>query len=295
MQGAVIVNSRARFELHLPSRQLKMGHRTLIMGILNVTPDSFYDGGRYFELAKAVDRGMEIEAQGADILDVGGESTRPLRSGTVASSDELRRIVPVIEKLGRRLTIPISVDTTKSEVARAALAAGAQIVNDISGLRFDAEMSAVIAASKAAVVLMHSRGAPQSMHHQRRVRDVVRSVIDGLRRSVHKAMKAGVHRSRIVVDPGLGFGKQGEDNLLLLRKLDKLTGLKLPVLVGASRKSFVGKILDVPAGERLHGSLACAALAIVNGAHILRVHDVKETLRVAKICDAVINASRLHP
>jgi dihydropteroate synthase len=265
------------------------------MGVLNVTPDSFYDGGRYFKLEKAIDRGMQIEDEGADILDIGGESTRPLRSGTVASSDEIERVVPVIEKLGRRLTIPISVDTSKAEVAKAALAAGAQIVNDISGFRFDAGMPVVIAALSAAVVLMHSRGTPESMHNLRRIHDVARAVIDGLHRTIHRAVKAGVHRNRMIVDPGLGFGKQAEDNLLLLKKLDKLRALQLPVLVGASRKSFVGKILEVPVGERLSGSLACAALAIFNGAHILRVHDVKETLQVAKICDAVMNSSRYRP
>jgi dihydropteroate synthase len=272
-----------------------MGHRTLIMGVLNVTPDSFYDGGRYFELEKAVVRGMQIEEEGADILDIGGESTRPPRSRIVASSEEIKRVVPVIERLGKRLTIPISIDTTKSEVAKAGLAAGAQIVNDIAGFRFDADMPAVIAASKAAVILMHSRGTPESMHNLRRVRDVVRVVIDGLHRSVYRAVEAGIHRNRIIVDPGLGFGKQAEESLLLLKKLDKLRTLKLPVLVGASRKSFVGKILNLAAGERLLGSLACAALAIVNGAHILRVHDVKETLQVAKICDTVISSSRHNP
>jgi dihydropteroate synthase len=286
------MNARARFELRLPSRSLKMGHRTLIMGVLNVTPDSFYDGGRYFKFEKAINRGMQLEAEGADILDIGGESTRPLRSGTVTASEEMKRVVPVIERLVKCLSIPISVDTSKAEVARAALAAGAQIVNDISGFRFDAGMPTVVAASKAAVVLMHSRGTPESMHRLGGIRHVMRVVLDGLRRAVHKAVKAGVHRNRIIVDPGLGFGKQPEDNLLLLKKLDKLTALRLPVLVGASRKSFVGKILEVPPAERLSGSLVCAALAIFSGAHILRVHDVRETLQVAKICDAVMNSSR---
>ena len=290
--GGLTVNSRAHFQLHLPSRKLQMGDRTLIMGVLNVTPDSFYDGGRYFKLEKAIDRGIQIEDEGADILDIGGESTRPPSSRVVALSDEIRRVVPVIEGLKKRLAIPISVDTTKSEVAKAALAAGAQIVNDIGGLRFDANMPAVLAASKAAVVLMHSRGSPESMHNLRRVHDVVRTVIDGLHRSIHRAIEAGIHRNRIIVDPGLGFGKQAEDSLLLLKKLDKLKALKFPVLVGASRKSFIGKILDLPVGERLLGSLACMALAIVNGAHMLRVHDVKETIQVAKICDAVMGSSR---
>src|SRR5262249_17509993 len=187
--------------------------------------------------------------------------------------------------LAKCLTIPISVDTSKAEVARAALAAGAQIINDISGFRFDARMPAVIATSKAAVVLMHSRGTPESLHRVGGIRHVMSVVLDGLRRAVYEAVKAGVHSNKIIVDPGLGFGKRSEDNLLLLKKLDKLTTLKLPVLVGASRKSFVGRILEVPPAERLSGSLACAALAIVNGAHILRVHDVRETLQVAKICD----------
>jgi len=290
-EKALMLDSRAHFRLHLPFRELALGDQTLIMGVLNVTPDSFYDGGLYFKLDDAVKRGLQMEEEGADILDVGGESTRPPKSQIVSASVEIKRVIPVIERLGKRLRIPISIDTTKSEVARAALEAGAQIVNDISGLRFDRDMSRVVAASRAAVVLTHSRGAPGSMHRLPKIQNVVRAVIDGLRRSVQRATRSGIHRSRIVIDPGLGFGKQGQDNLMLLKKLDRLKVLELPLLIGASRKSFLGKILDFPVTERLIGSLACVALAIVNGAHMVRVHDVKETRQVARVCDAVRNSS----
>ncbi len=287
-----MVDSRAHFEVHLPSRKLRMGDRTLVMGVLNVTPDSFFDGGRYFEFSRAVDRGVQIEQEGADILDIGGESTRPPSSRIVPSQEEIRRVIPVIERLRGKINIPISVDTTKSKVAKAALGAGAEIVNDISGLRFDTAMPGTIAASGAAVILAHSRGSRDSMHSLPRVRDVIRVVAKGLERSVQRAVRAGIRSNQIIIDPGLGFGKQGEDNLLLLKKLDRLRALRLPLLVGASRKSFLGKVLDATPAERLLGSLACVAWAIIKGAHIVRVHDVEETRKLAAVCDAVWNSSR---
>ena len=293
--GALAVDPRAHFQLHLADRQLRVGDRTLIMGVLNVTPDSFFDGGRYFKLDKAVDRGVQIEQEGADIIDIGGESTRPPRSGVVPGEEEIRRVIPVIERLRKKITIPISIDTTKSKVAKAALESGAQIVNDVSGLRFDTDMSSVIAASGAGAVLTHSRGSRDSMHALPRLRDIVRVVVEGLERSVQKAVGAGIRRNQIIVDPGLGFGKQHEDNLLLLKKLDRLRALKFPLLIGASRKSFLGKILEAPPKGRLVGSLACAAVAIIQGAHIIRVHDIEETRKLASVCDAVRNSSRKHP
>jgi len=264
------------------------------MGVLNVTPDSFSDGGRYFELDKAVDRGVQIEQEGADILDIGGESTRPPSSRIVPCEEEIRRVIPVIERLRGKITIPMSVDTTKAKVAKAALVAGAQIVNDISGFRFDNEMPGMIAASGAAVILTHSRGSRDSMHSRPRVRDVIRVVVEGLERSVQKAVRAGIRRNQIIVDPGLGFGKQGEDNLLLLKKLDRLRTLRLPLLVGASRKSFLGRALEAAPAERLLGSLACVAWAIIKGAHIVRVHDVEETRKLTAVCDAIRNSSKRH-
>ena len=268
-----------------------MGERTLIMGVLNVTPDSFYDGGRYFKLNRAIDRGLQMEEEGADILDVGGESTHP-RSRAVPAAEEIKRVVPVIEALRHRLTIPISVDTYKSAVARPAIAAGAEIVNDVGGLRLDPDLAHLVSASNAAVILMHSRGTRDSMHSLPRAQNILRVVMEGLSRSVQKAISSGIGPNRIIVDPGLGFGKHAEDNLILLKKLERFGKLHFPLLVGASRKSFLGKILDLPVGERLFGSFAGVAIAILKGAHIVRVHDVKETLQVARVCDAVMNSSR---
>ena len=286
------MKSRAIFQVPLPSRKLKLGERTLIMGVLNVTPDSFYDGGRYFKLQKAIDRGVQIQNEGADILDVGGESTRPPRLEILPADVEIKRVIPVIERLRRRVTIPISVDTYKAEVARSAISAGAEIVNDIGGLRFDPGMPELIADSKTAIILMHSRGSLETMHQLPRAKNILKVVMDGLQRSIQKAMNAGIKRNQIIIDPGLGFSKKALDNLLLLRKLDSIRQLQLPILVGASRKSFLGKVLDIPVEERLIGSLACVAVAVMKGAHIVRVHDVKETLQIVKICDSVMDPSK---
>lgn len=282
---------RQRFRLHLPHGALELGRKTLIMGILNVTPDSFYDGGAYLRTDEAVEHGLQLEDQGADLVDVGGESTRPDRPGSVSATDEIRRVVPVVEKLAKRLTVPISVDTYKSEVARSAVAAGASVVNDISGLRFDPDMAACAAAAGAALVLMHSRGSPQRLHGLPALKRPLQSVLAGLRHSVARALRAGIPRNRIILDPGLGFGKGVEDNLLILRRLEVLKRFQLPILVGPSRKSFIGNLLDLPVEQRLPGSLASAAVAVVQGAHIIRVHDVGETRQVVRMCDAIMGFS----
>ncbi len=279
---------RPRFRLQLPNGTLELGRKTLIMGILNVTPDSFYDGGAYLQTEKAVKHGLQLEDQGADLVDVGGESTRPDRPGAVSATDEIRRVVPVIEQLAGRLTIPLSVDTYKSEVARRAIAAGASLVNDISGLRFDPDMAACAAAAGVAMVLMHSRGSPQRLHGLPALKRPLQSVLQGLRHSVKKAVEAGISRNRIVLDPGLGFGKGVEDNLVVLRRLEELNRFHLPILVGPSRKSFIGNLLNLPAEQRLLGSLASTAVAVIQGAHIIRVHDVPETCQVVQMCDAIM-------
>ena len=279
---------RPRFRLQLPNGALELGGKTLIMGILNVTPDSFYDGGAYLQTEKAVKHGLQLEDQGADLVDVGGESTRPDRPGAVSAADEIRRVVPVIEQLARRLTIPLSVDTYKSEVARGAIAAGASLVNDISGLRFDPDMAACAADAGAAMVLMHSRGSPQRLHGLPALKRPLQSVLQGLRHSVKKAVEAGISRNRIVLDPGLGFGKGVEDNLVVLRRLEELKRFHLPILVGPSRKSFIGNLLNLPVEQRLLGSLASTAAAVIRGAHIIRVHDVPETRQVVQMCDAIM-------
>ncbi len=283
---------RQRFRLQLPSGTLELGRKTLIMGILNVTPDSFYDGGAYLRPDEAVKHGLQLEDQGADLVDVGGESTRPDRPGSVSAADEIRRVVPVIEQLARRLTVPISVDTYKSEVARRAVAAGASLVNDISGLRFDSHMAACAAAAGAAMVLMHSRGTPRRLHGLPALKRPLQSVLAGLRHSMEKALRAGIPRSRIVLDPGLGFGKGVEDNLVVLRRLEVLRRFQLPILVGPSRKSFIGNLLNLPVEQRLLGSLASTAVAVIQGAHIIRVHDVGETRQVVRMCDAIMGFSR---
>jgi dihydropteroate synthase len=271
---------------------MPIGERTLIMGILNVTPDSFSDGGQFVSVDVALAHAEQMISEGADIVDVGGESTRP-GSEPVTVQDEVKRVVPVIEALAKRSHIPISVDTTKSEVARAALEAGAAIVNDISALRFDFYVADAVARAGAGLVLMHSRGTPATMHRLPPVADIMHDVIHSLRASINMAERRGVKRDAIVLDPGIGFGKSQEQNLELLAKLDQLIAVfpGYPFLIGTSRKSFIGRLLadengtPAPAEDRLHGTMATITTAVLHGAHMIRVHDVKaavETIRVAE-------------
>ena len=266
--------------------QLDFARRTAIMGILNVTPDSFYDGGRRLDPDKAIADGIEMAKAGADALDIGGESTRP-GARPVSQDEELDRVLPVLCGLRRALNIPISIDTYKSRVAREALRAGADIVNDISALRFDAAMVSLVAEEKVPVVLMHMQGAPRTMQDEPRYDDVVREVKSFLAAQVRYAAERGIARDKIIVDLGIGFGKTLDHNLALLRGLRELTGLGQGLLVGASRKTFIGKILGVEPGERLEGSLAVAAAAVLGGANIIRAHDVSETRRAVRIADAI--------
>jgi len=257
----------------------------LVMGILNVTPDSFSDGGRYADINAALQRADEMIAEGADVIDIGGESTRP-GSKRVSADDEISRVVPVIEAISKRLDVPVSIDTSKSAVADAAVDAGAEIINDISGLRFDEAIAEVAARRKTGLVLMHSRGEFETMHSQPPVEDIITEVEKDLRRSISAAAAAGVAAEQIVLDIGIGFGKTLDQNLKLIAQLDRLVNEfpGFPILVGASRKSFLGKLLgkDDPK-ERLSGSLASAAIAVWNGAKILRVHDVAATVDAVKI------------
>jgi dihydropteroate synthase len=266
--------------------KLDFARRTLIMGIVNVTPDSFFDGGRRLDPTKAVADGAAMAASGADMIDVGGESTRP-GAPPVAEEEELARVLPVVRGLRREVTVPISIDTYKSSIARAALDAGADIVNDISALRFDPKMISLVVAEKVPVVLMHMQGTPRTMQHEPRYRDVVREVRDFLVTQLHEAMDAGVAPEGIIIDPGIGFGKTLEHNLQLLRGLPVLAALGQPLLVGVSRKAFIGKILNATPDERLEGSLAAAVAAASAGANILRVHDVAEIGKAVKIADAI--------
>ncbi|HEX9078245.1 MAG TPA: dihydropteroate synthase [Desulfuromonadaceae bacterium] len=271
----------------IADRELPLG-RPLIMGILNVTPDSFSDGNRFPDSGRAVERAQEMAEQGADIIDVGGESTRP-GATPVEAGEEVKRVIPVIERLTGRVPCAISVDTWKSGVARAAVAAGAGIINDISGFGFDPEMAAVAAQTGAGAVLMHTRGTPRTMQADTGYDDLMGEVIQGVHRSVETALAAGVERARIAIDPGIGFGKDKEGNLEILRRLRELGGLGFPILIGTSRKGFIGKILGRQTDERLFGTAATVALAIANGASILRVHDIREMRDVADMAHAIVN------
>jgi dihydropteroate synthase len=276
--------SPASWEL---SRRTLSLDRPLVMGILNITPDSFSDGNRFYTLDAAVDRALQMEQEGADIIDIGGESTRP-NAPAVTRAEELRRVVPVIEAIAGKVSVPISVDTYKAEVARAACAAGAEIVNDVSGLRFDPDMPRVCAEADAGVVVMHTRGRPHEMQSNTAYGDLLAEVRQYLAECLALAELAGVKRGRIVVDPGLGFAKSLEGNLELVRRLSELKALGHPILVGPSRKSFIGTVVGKTSGERLFGTAAVVAVAIANGASIVRVHDVAAMRDVAVMAGALI-------
>jgi dihydropteroate synthase len=265
---------------------IALGQRTVLMGIINVTPDSFYDGGRHLDADRAIADGLGLIEAGADIIDIGGESTRP-GARPVSAEEELERVLPVIRGLRHVAKVPISIDTYKSRVAREALDEGADIVNDVSALRFDDEMAALAAAERVPVVLMHMLGTPRTMQTEPRYDNVLREVIDFLAERIQFAARAGIERQGIIVDPGIGFGKTLDHNLALLRGLPAFAALGQPLLVGASRKAFIGRILGTEADERLEGSLAAAVAAVMGGAEIVRVHDVKETQRAIRVADAI--------
>lgn len=265
--------------------------KTLVMAILNITPDSFSDGGKFFSIDAALKRTEKLLNEGADILDIGGESTRP-DSERVSIEEEIKRVVPVIEEITKRCHIPVSIDTSKAEVAEKAVEAGAEIINDISGLRFDEKIAEVSAKNKTGLVLMHLRGEFETMHEQKPVDNIFDEISNGFKWSLEKAASYNISKEQIVLDVGIGFSKTFQQNLELIAKLDKICAefSEFPVLVGASRKSFIGKILGgVPAGKRINGTLAANALAVWNGAKILRVHDVKETIETIKTIEAIKN------
>jgi dihydropteroate synthase len=274
----------------MQKKQFNFFTRTYIMGILNMTPDSFSDGGRFFKAEDAVKCGIKMAEEGADIIDVGGESSRP-GSDPVTIDEELSRVIPVIEALSKQIDIPISIDTYKSEVAKRALEAEAEMINDISALRFDPKMKELAAQYQVPIVLMHIKGTPKNMQENPYYDDVITEITEYLKQSIQIAQKAGITKEKIIIDPGIGFGKRVEDNLNILKNLEKFSILSCPILVGPSRKSFIGKILDLPVEERLEGSLAALAVAIMNGANIVRVHDVKESKRVACLVDTIIDVN----
>ncbi len=275
---------------HIGGVEFAWGTRTFVMGVLNVTPDSFSDGGRFATAEAAIARGQQMAEEGADLIDIGGESTRP-GAQDVSEEEEIARVVPVIERLASTLKIPISIDTTKARVAEAAVNAGATLVNDISGFRFDLEMAHTIARLKVAACAMHIQGTPRTMQANPSYFDVVGEIMEALAAAVDHGIRSGIPGENILVDPGIGFGKTAEHNLFVLQNLRQLRGLGQPILVGASRKSFIGKLTGSPAEERLPGTLAAHTAAILNGAELVRAHDVKEAVQAARVADAIVRAS----
>jgi dihydropteroate synthase len=283
---------RKRFRLRLRSRTLILGERTLVMGVLNITPDSFSDGGAYLDSEDAIARALQIENDGADILDIGGESTRP-GATAISSEEELRRILPVIQVLRGKLRIPMSVDTRRANVAEVALAAGAEILNDVSALQMDPRLADVARHARAPLILMHMRGTPQTMQRGPFARDVIRDVMAGLRDAMARAKRAGLAKTQLLLDPGIGFGKKHGQNFEILARLPEFARLACPIVIGTSRKAFLGKALagsggpSAPPGERLLGTAATVTASILGGAHIVRVHDVAEMVRVVRVADAI--------
>ncbi|MGQ9477063.1 MAG: dihydropteroate synthase [Candidatus Bipolaricaulia bacterium] len=271
--------------------ELGLGKRTLIMGIVNVTPDSFSDGGLYLDPERAIAHALELIEEGADIIDIGGESTRP-GATPVPAEVELERVLPVIEGIRERAKVPISIDTYKAAVAEAALKAGATMVNDISALRFDPRMSEVLKGFDVPVVLMHMQGEPRTMQQNPRYDDVVGEIISFLRERMAAAVEAGLSKSKLILDPGIGFGKRVEHNLEILKRLEELKALGRPILIGPSRKSFIGQLSGAPPGERLPGTIAAVALGIAHGADIVRVHDVRAVKQAVILADAIIRGER---
>ncbi|HET6325381.1 MAG TPA: dihydropteroate synthase [Planctomycetaceae bacterium] len=281
-------STRPTFTWNFRGQTWRLGGLPKLMGILNVTPDSFSDGGQFLDSSRAVDRCLQLVAEGADLIDVGGESTRP-NAEPVAKDEEIRRIVPVVAEVAKRVTVPISIDTTKAAVAERALDVGAAIVNDVSGLLFDPRMPDVCAQGQAGVICMHRQGTPQTMQINPRYADVVREVSDFLADRLVALEECGIARERVVVDPGIGFGKTPDHNLTILRHIMRFRALGRPVLIGHSRKRFLGKILGRKLDEVSAATIGVALAAALNGADILRVHDVGATRDALEACRAVLD------
>lgn len=271
-------------------KQLDFGQRTLIMGVLNVTPDSFSEEGRYFEVDSAIAHAKRMVNEGADIIDIGGESSRP-GALSISADEELTRVLPVVERLASEIPVPISIDTYKANVARRALQAGAHIVNDITALSGDSDMASVVSEMHAGLVLMHMKGNPRTMQHSPAYQNVISDILRFFQERIGKAEKNGIHPDSILVDPGIGFGKTTEHNLEILRRLRDFQSLNKPILIGTSKKSFIGKILDLPVNERMEGTAATITWAISQGADVVRIHDVKPMRRVAQMTDAIYRRS----
>jgi dihydropteroate synthase len=289
LQELMINIDQREYILKTSRREIQLGNRTLIMGILNVTPDSFSDGGLFYTQKNAIEHGLQMIAEGADIIDVGGESTRP-GAASVSAKEELKRVIPVIKGIVRQTKIPISIDTIKSSVAGEAISAGAEIVNDVSALNNDKKMAKIVQEGRAAVILMHMRGKPRTMQKgDLTYNNLMGEIYSYLKKSVDKAKTAGIEKDYLVIDPGIGFGKTPEDNYRIMRNLSELKGLGLPIMIGTSRKSFIGKITGGNPQERIEGTTATVTAAILNGCHIIRVHDVACMKKVAGVADAILH------
>lgn len=275
-------------------RTIELGKRTVVVGVLNVTPDSFSDGGLSFEPGRAVDRALEMESEGADVIEIGGESTRPGAS-RLSVDEELSRVLPVLSGLAGRLRAAIAVDTYKSEVAAAAISEGASIINDVSALRFDPAIADVVGREHAALVLMHMRGEPATMQKIEPSLDIFAEIESDLGAAIQLAESRGVKRNQIVIDPGIGFGKTLEQNLAIINHLERFGSFDTPLMIGTSRKSFIGRLTGRRERERVFGTAASVTAAIIRGAHIVRVHDVKEMIEVTRITDALLSADVHHP
>jgi dihydropteroate synthase len=282
-----------KFRLQCGNKKLDLSSRTHIMGILNVTPDSFSDGGEFYQPEQAIERGIQMAEEGADIIDIGAESTRP-GAEPISTEEELQRLVPVLEGLLKKVDVPISIDTYKSSIAEMALKAGAHIINDISGLRFDPQMKDIVAKYRVPVVIMHIKGEPRNMQQNPYYDDLIGEIYGYFDESIRIAEGAGIKRENIIVDPGIGFGKRLMNNYEILRRLYEFQGLGCPILIGPSRKSFIGKVLDLPPDQRLEGTIAAVAIGIQNGAHIVRVHDVKEISRACRIIDLLVGKTSIY-
>lgn len=282
---------RPRVDVHVKGFSLVFSERTYVMGILNVTPDSFSDGGKFFSTKAAIARALKLSRDGADIIDIGGESTRP-GALEVDADREIERVRRVIEGVRKEIDIPISIDTRKSEVAEEAIRSGAVIVNDVSGLTHDRKMASIVAKHGAALIVTHMKGAPQDMQDSPTYRNLIEEVIGGLKGSIDIARRAGIGEDMIIIDPGVGFGKTANHNLEILKRLDEFKILGRPICIGTSRKSFIGKVLDIPRPEsRLSGSIATSVIAIINGANIIRAHDVKQACEAARMTDSVLDST----
>jgi dihydropteroate synthase len=278
--------SKTQYSIRCRKRTLTLGKRTLLMGVLNVTPDSFSDGGLFFDKDKAISHGLRMVEEGADIIDIGGESTRP-GSKPIELEEELHRVMPVIESIAKEVDVPISIDTYKSTVAQRATEAGAEIVNDISGLHFDPDLAKVAAKGNIPLILMHIRGTPETMQKNVHYDSIFSEILQYLKDSIQRAESAGLDPRQIIIDPGIGFGKTVEDNLLIIKNLHEFRILGKPILLGTSRKSFIGKILNTEVEDRLEGTLSSIAIGVLNGAHIIRTHDVHQAKKAITVADAI--------